>query len=412
MLCRALLMLAFIWPFAVLAQGDETLEFEIRINNSLSPKDVVNAALARSPDNWVIDSKAQYAQALSSRAGSFFSDTPEISINHQNDRFGSNQGLREWESSIDMPMWMPGQKSASRQKARMSEQEAIAYRKLVFLNVTGEVRELLWEIKLAKASLNHARNNLKLSENLARDISKRIEAGNLPRQNSLLSQKEIMGRKMELVTVEAEYIHAAREYESITGLSEMPAIFDEVINHETDAENVPIIELYDARVDYLGADYRENRSRWSSAPKLSVGIKRETGSFLDQNIDSFGIGISIPLGAGVHMTSKRSEAALALAEMERERELIKRQYGLQLHEAEHEIEVCEVQKPLSEAHFNMAKENLRLSQKAFDLGQTDLFDLLKIQEQYFVSSSDNTKITIECNRAVARHNQIKGVLLP
>jgi outer membrane protein, heavy metal efflux system len=98
--------------------------------------------------------------------------------------------------------------------------------------------------------------------------------------------------------------------------------------------------------------------------------------------------------------------------MEREQALVNREYKLSLHEAEHELEVCEVQLPLSASHFKMSQENLRLAQKAFDMGETDLFDLLKIQEQFFSSSAENTQIIIECKRAIARHNQVKGVLLP
>ncbi|HPF47822.1 MAG: TolC family protein [Alphaproteobacteria bacterium] len=412
MLIRVIFFTLVIWPCVLMAQQAETPEFEIIENDTLTLHDVVNAAMARSPDLGVVKSKEENANALRSRASSLFADTPEISLKMQNDRFMSNQGLREWESALEMPLWMPGQKSASRQKARMSTQEARAYQDLALFNVTGQVREQLWQIKIASAALEQARANLKIAEDLDRDIQKRIEAGNLPRQDELLSQKEVMSRKMELITAQAEFIHAGKRYESVTGLTEYPTFFEEEVDHSEDNENAPIIRLYNAKVDYLDAAYNEQRNSWSSAPKLSVGVKRETASYTGQNINSVGVSVLVPLGAGAHMKSKRSEAALALAEMERERELIKREYRLALHEAEHELEVCEAELPLSATHFELAKENLRLGQKAFDMGETNLFDFLKIQEQYFSSAAANKKIIIECKRAVARHNQVKGVLLP
>lgn len=407
-----LILILMAWPFAVLAQGNDVLEFEIKVSDKLTVQDVVNAAFNKSPDQFVVGSKEQYAQALSSRASSLFADTPEISIRLQNDRLFSNQGLKEWESSLNMPLWMPGQKSANRQKARMSDQEAKAYQDLALLNVTGLVREILWEIKLAAAQLGQARDNLKVAEDLGNDIARKIEAGNLPRQNSILAQKEIMTRKMDLIKAEAEYIHAGREYESITGLMEMPAEFEEVAAIDIDTDNVPILNLYRAKVDGLEAEYNIQRKSWGKAPTLSLGVKRETSSFMDQNINSIGVGLSVPLGASAHVKSKRAEAAVVLAEMEREQALINREYRLSLHEGEHELEVCESQLPLSASHFEMSQENLRLGQKAFDMGETDLFDLLKIQEQFFSSSAENTQIIIECKRAIARHNQVKGVLLP
>lgn len=409
---KIIIVFSLIYPCVLWAQDDYSIEFEIHINKELTLNDVVDAAALKSPEFQVIKSKKQNAESLRGVAKRFFADIPEISLKHQNDQLMSNQGFREWESSVDFPLWMPGQRSASLSKAKMSKLEADAYEKLVILNLTGQVREILWELALNKSALEQARKNLSIAEELARDVTKRIEAGNLPRQNNLLSQKDIMNRKMDMVSAEAEYIHAAREYEVITGLLEMPAYFEEVKYEAGNIDYIPMLELYDAKVDVMAAEYREANSSWGRNPTLSVGIKRERGSLIDQNIDSFGVGLSMPLGVGTKMTSKRSQAALALAEMERDRELVKRKYHLELHEAEHSLEVCELQLPLSTEHFTMAEENLRLSQKAFDLGEIDLLDLLRMQEQFFSSSYENIEKTIECKRAVARHNQTKGVLLP
>lgn len=112
------------------------------------------------------------------------------------------------------------------------------------------------------------------------------------------------------------------------------------------------------------------------------------------------------------MTTKRSAAAMTLAEAEREKEFIKRDLKLALHEAEHELELCDVRLPITSSHLDLAAENLRLSQKAFDVGEINLLDLLKIQEQYFISSRQQKRMKLECKRAIARQNQIWGVLLP
>lgn len=392
---------------------------EVEISPALTVSDVVQAAMAHSPDKIVAQSNEKFSDALSSRASSLFSGTPELSFKHQNDGLISDQGLREWETSLDMPLWMPGQKSASRQKARMSEQETAAYQKLITLQIIGQVRELLWKLKLADAVLTESRQNLVIARALENDVLKRIAAGNLPKQDAILSSKEIMARKMDLINVEAEYIHVAKRYESITGLNQMPEFIEEILEHgdknqpqELHVEKSPIVELANAKVGFMRAEFSESNNSWSSAPKLSLGLKRERGSFMDRNIDSVSFGLSIPLGADVHMTSKRAAVAKTLAEAERDRELIKREVRLALHEAEHELEICEVQLPFAQSHFELSKENLRLSQKAFDMGESDLLELLKAQEQYFISSSQNNKKIIECKRAIARNNQIRGVLLP
>ncbi len=415
-------ILILVCPVVLFAQERQPENEEhvvIGVNPSLTMREVVDAAMAISPDQILLQSKSNYTTALSNKASSLFSDTPQISINHQNDSLLSNQGLREWESSLDLPLWMPGQKSANRQKARMSKLENDAYEKLTVLQITGLVRELLWELELADFELKEAQRNLKLAESLNDTILKRIAAGNLPKKDSILGSSEVMDQKIALLNAQAEYIHVAKRYESLTGLTEVPEFIEETLgdfeeSHDfvINPENSPILALADAKLEVFRADYKISKSSWSSAPVLSFGVKRERAHSLDRNIDSVRVGVSVPLGATSHMTSKRSEAAQALAQAEREKKYIERDLKLAVHEAEHELEMCAQQLPILSSHFELAEENLRLSQKAFDMGESSLLDLLKIQEQFFVSSRQNKKMNIECKRAIARQNQIRGVLLP
>ena len=393
------------------ARENVHVEFEIITNENLSIAEVVEAALYHSPEHDVITSKGRYAKALKRQASGLLTSSPILSINHQNDRLISNQGLREWESSLSLPLWMPGEKSASKQKARMSEEEAKVYDEIVLLQLTGEVREVLWNLHLAAAALDQSRKNLINTESLTADINRRIAAGNLPKQNALLSEGDVMTRQMELLNAEADYIDAARQYENLTGLREMPAYFEEVVAEGLKPKDHPSLKLYRAKIDFLQAAYMATRKSLGSNPTFSVGVKRERAMLQDRYIGPIGFGLTMPLGGGAVMTSKRMAAALELAEMERDGVLLERDYRLRLHEAEHELEVCALKMPLSAQHFNMAKENLRLSKKAFDLGETDLIDFLRVQEQSMSSSYDNIKIKIECKRAISRHNQTKGVLL-
>lgn len=389
----------------------EGLEFEIIENSALTLADVLDAAKIRSPERDVVASRQNNTEALRGVSNSIFANRPTLSVVHQNDRLISNVGLIEWESSLSFPLWMPGQKASSKNKARMSEAETEAYEDLVALNLAGMIRDVLWELKLYKAAYGVSKNNLDMAEKLSANIERRIVAGNLPRQNALLGQQEIMKRKMEMLNAEADYIHAAREYESLTGLTEMPADIDEVLMEGLGDESFPLLKLYEAKVGYKNAEYQLMNNSLSNAPNVSLGVKRERGGLQGQYIDSVGVGISVPLGAGSQMTSKRASAAVALAEMERDRAIIIRDHKLNLHEAKHELEVCEQKLPMSKEHFEMARESLRLNQKAFELGETDLIELLRMQEQFVGASFENTNTILECKRAIARHNQVKGVLL-
>jgi outer membrane protein TolC len=141
-----------------------------------------------------------------------------------------------------------------------------------------------------------------------------------------------------------------------------------------------------------------------------VGVKHERGSYGQEPIDSVGVSLTVPLGGGAEMAPKRAEAAEKLAEAERQQELEIRRQKIALHEAEHELEVCLVQQEIAGEHYAMANENLRLARRAFELGESDLMDLLRVQEQYFQSANAHTRWGLECSLKTARYNQTKGIL--
>ncbi len=403
----------FFWVFCSLALRAETEfppDYKLHADPALSLRDVVDAALSRSPDRLMIKSRQEIATALKRKSSSFFSDSPEIAISHQNDSLGSNQGLREWEGSLNMPLWLPGEKSANRKKARMSQAEADAYKALMTWQVAGEVRQILWDIKLAEATVRENRKSLEMARSLDRNMKKQIAAGNLPGRDALLSRQETMSREMALITAQSEYFHAGQIYQKYTGLDRIPADFTEQMVERETGENLPLINLANARVDYLRAEFREITSRWNSPPTLSLGVRRERGAYQDRNIDSVSLGLSFPLGGRVHAAPKRAAAAVTLADAERQREMVRRSQSLQLHEAHHEYETCRAQLLLAEEHFSLAGENLRLGQKSYELGESDMRDFLRIREQYFDSSRKIVTQKITCQRAVARHNQVKGIL--
>lgn len=297
MIIRNFIFVMFVFTCVTKSSAQEIHEmkedFSIEITSSLTMGEVVASAITISPNKITLQAKNDYAAALSNKANSLLSETPQISISHQSDRFISNQGLREWESSLDLPLWMPGQKSANKLKARMSKKENEAYEKLTTLEITGQVRELLWELKLAALELEEAKRDLQFAETLHNEITRRIDAGNLPRKDEILGSKEIMDQKIKLLNAEAEYIHVAKRYQSFTGLTQAPQFIEETVKAPygsdkfvLDKENFPILALADANVELTRADYKISKKSWSSAPIFSIGVKKERGSALDRNINS------------------------------------------------------------------------------------------------------------------------------
>ena len=81
-----------------------------------------------------------------------------------------------------------------------------------------------------------------------------------------------------------------------------------------------------------------------------------------------------------------------------------------MHEAEHNLSVSRAELVLAGKQYEIAKESLRLAQKAFQLGETDLVSLLRVQSQTFEAERAFSTRQVQVQWDVARYNQTVGVL--
>jgi outer membrane protein TolC len=81
-----------------------------------------------------------------------------------------------------------------------------------------------------------------------------------------------------------------------------------------------------------------------------------------------------------------------------------------MHEAEHNLSVSRAELTIAAKQHAIAKESLTLAQKAFQLGETDLVSLLRVQAQTFEAERAFTTRQIQVQWDIARYNQTVGVL--
>ena len=403
--------LIVLWgPVAVYSEEHESGHVRLNPDQTLSLREVVEQAAELAPDRFMVEARNRSGKAYGRKASSFFAGSPQISVHHQNDFLMSDQGLREWEGRLDLPLWMPGEKRAWKSRARAAGTEADAFRDRLIWSVAGEVRDMVWQVKIAEASLEENHAALETAEQLLEDVEKRIKAGDIPKNSALLARQEVAARRIAVKGAERDYVDSVVMYRTYTGLDRIPADISEQQQEVEDDYAVPPVTYARRQLDYYQAEYDSERASWSSSPTFTIGVKRERGGYDDRSIDSVSFGVSVPLGSAAQSAPRRAEAAEKLAAAERELAMAMREQMLALHEAEHELEVCLVQMEITDEHYQMASENLRLAERAFELGESDLMDLLRVREQYFQSSGVHSRQKLQCGLSVARYNQTKGIL--
>ena len=372
---------------------------------------VVAAGFARYPELPLSDAIRGQSQAIQSQASSLLADDPALIVRHESDAANSDAGYRQWEGGLAMPLWLPGQRERRFKVAEATAREADATGRLQKWQVAGAIREVLWSLQIAEAELDLAGRAVQSAQHLEADITARVKAGELARGDLILAQKETLAREIELAAALSNRDAVLRHYQHLTGLAAVPADINEDAaagsavpdDHPALLAAREISARATANRDQIRAEKRAN-------PVLTLGGKTdrpESGLSYDSALY---VEVNVPLGIRSQTALKsadaersRAEAAAALARAEHE---IEHDFGTAI--AAQKLAVQSLQ--LAEHKRQLATEGLRLTQRAFELGESDLFTLLQAHTQALDAERDFNIRRLEQGRAVARVNQALGVI--
>lgn len=385
-----------------------TLQAETR---ELTLPAVVQAAFERSPERGLSDAMHQQGQAIRQQASSLLAGDPSFLLRHENDAVGGDDGYRQWESGLGMPMWLPGQRDRRGKVADTAENEAQAVNKLYLWQVAGQMRELLWSLNIAQAERALARQAVDSAINLEDDIQKRVTAGELARTDLILAQKETLLQEADQVAADSAYETLLGDYRLVTGLSYIPLHLDEVGSDATRiSDSHPALVAARITSERVRAERDQVRGEKRANPLLYLGSKTERPESGESYDTALVVQINVPLGTSGHAAPNIAAAELRLSEAVSELARVRRNLENNLIEATEEKNRTSRTAELSKRQRQLAEEGLRLTRRSFELGETDVFTLLQARTQALNSRHDLRISHLQQGRALARYNQALGVI--
>ncbi len=374
--------------------------------------ETVRATVERHPDYPLIEARRKVAAGYRQQAGSLLGGDPSVDLSATGDSLGSDYGHEEYIAGISAPVWLPGQRSA---KSAIADNIALLadseLRKLGW-KVAGEVLERAWKLRITETDMKQSMKQWAAARALVQDIRHRHEVGEVSRNDLLLAQQD-------LVEAEATYQEAMSAVEtarlawiSYTGFRELPEDLDSSsdLRKERDLDRHPLLLAALAAVDTAAAKAEDARARRRGPPQVSLFAKRDRGSRQEDYTDSLGLAFSIPLG-----THAPAAPAIAEAEAERTRSLaeanlLRRELELRLSQAEQELASAIRLLQLAQQKYDYSHARLKLAQRAFELGEMDLYQLLLARRQSNLATRDLKLRRLERKRAAARKNHALGVI--
>ncbi|QSA96608.1 TolC family protein [Methylococcus sp. EFPC2] len=385
---------------------------ELRSDPKLSLQQVVDATFQQYPQGAVIAALQDEAQALHRRSDSLVAGYPMVYLQWINDAPFNDRGRNEIQTGYQIPVWMWGQRAASRNVAGEAEKGARRFADAVKHEVAGLVRETLWNLALVENRHELARKVYEVSEQTLHAVTRRVELGDLARTDQLMAESDLLDKKNLLVLAEAEVMHARKAYQNLTRMERAPAVYDEHKSplHEI-AEQHPAVAAANAVVERAQAEVEFTRlSKQGNQPSILIGSQHDRGARGEGYDNGTNLVVQIPFGGEAWNAPQVAGASLTLNQKIADRGTLLRQLEKALHEAQHNLEVDEKALELAGRRREIAETHLRMSKLAFEAGEIPLIDYLKIQANAQAAIRDAAERAILLKRDTAFYNQVVGVM--
>ncbi|MBZ0070533.1 MAG: TolC family protein [Gammaproteobacteria bacterium] len=383
--------------------------FVVRAEPSL--RDIIDASVARDPDQSLAGAIRAEGRALQRQSSSLFAADPALTLRHETDAIDTNAGYRYWEGGLAMPVWLPGQRANRRLVATATEEEAAAQEWMLRWRVAGTVREWLWSLRIAEAEWQLAQQAVASARSLQTDVEHRLQAGELARTDLILAQKETLARELELTAANSHHQSLLQRYQMLTGQTELPCLEEESRAADRDiGSGHPVLAAAEVAIARARAERNQIRDEKRANPVVSIGAISERAQQGFSTDQSLALEINLPLGMASQAAPRTAAAERALTESTNTLLRLQRELEQALIQANSERARADQSLRLAQEQQRLAAEGLRLNQRAFELGEGDLFTLLQARAQALAAAREVELQRLAHGRAIARYNQALGVI--
>ena len=410
--CAAATLLIMTAPVCSASAGQSGHAHEsLRLDPSLSLHEVVETALMVYPEWQVQQKRQEQADAWVQRGRSWLLNRPSLMLRYQTDRWGSDDGLVEYEAGIELPLWTWGGRSAVQSFGQALASESGAAAKALRWEVSGMVRMALWDIASAESAHELAKQSREMAARLLKTVERRHELGDIALRDVLLARSTYLDYQSKLIEANAELLDAERAYRAFTGLDRHPELVAETRSELAEIKLThPALALAESVVQRAEAGVAVTRETSDAGATVLIGTRRERPAFGTMLDDSIGVTVNLPFAGSTHRKTAITEAARTAAEASATLNQQMRQLTLAMHEAEHSLTVIAKNLVNASQQFEVAEQQLKMAENAYQSGEIDLIDMLKIEEIAVTARYQLAQLQIDKKRQTALYNQASGEL--
>ncbi len=403
----SLWLLAWAIPFAALIPPAQAVE------TSPTLKQAFKAAWARQPEARAARARRDAVGARRQTADSWLAEPPSLDVSYKTDQLNHDQGSREYEVGLAMPLWLPGERAGQRALAEV-EGAALEWRlESAQLRTAGEVREAWWSLALARIDLEAAEARRQNAERLAADVARRVKAGDLSRADGHQADAAVAGAVAEVARSRGALAEAAKRLRSLTGVTvngAVSAATEPTPSQANEGDTHPLLKDLAARVETARAARNLAGVQSRANPELRLAATRDRAAAGDAWSNTLTLGVRIPFGSDSRQRVRVATATAEETEVEAQLAVEQERIAAEIDAARQREEAARAWLAAAEQRAQLANESRGFFEKSFRLGETDLPTRLRIEGEAAEAEREAARARVELAASVSALRQALGLL--
>lgn len=379
-------------------------------------RELFEAAWSRQPEAQALQARRDAAQAQRRAAEAWTPEPPALEASHKTDRLTRNDGARELEVGIAVPLWLPGERRSTGALADAELAATDTRAGAARLRLAAAVRDAWWNWQRAIVEAEIARGQLDNARRIASDVSRRAKAGELARADQNQAEGAVAAAEAGLATAEAAATTTLQQLKAIAGLS---TAVTPATAARAEAEPEPpagelqthpaLAELQDrANVAERAAALAATQSR--ANPELTLAATRDRGASGERYGQTVTLAVRIPFGGGPRFDSRVATARAEATEAQAQLALDRARLESEREAAVARVEAARAQLAAAERRATLSRETRGFFDKSFRLGETDLPTRLRIEGEATEAERQAARSRIELAAAISAWRQTLGLL--
>lgn len=376
-------------------------------------KDLFEHAWARQPEAQSAALRREAAQAARNGSASWTAEPMALELSRKSDRPGSNQGSREYEVGLAMPLWLPGERA---RKAALGDAEmrAVDSRRLAAqLQLAATVREAWWALQRGQAELGLAQDRLLNAQRLAADVARRVQAGDMSRADQFQADGAVAQAEAALAeaTGGRDVAQAAlAAWGGNLALAEGSEPVAEPLPPTGLPTDHPAVADWQDQADVArrAADLAAVQIR--ANPELTVAATRGRDAAGERYLQTFTVGVRVPFGSGERGRAKEVAARADALDAEVRAGVERDRVAADAAAAQARVKATQAQRDAMARHAALARDTRGFIDKAFRLGEADWPTRLRVELEAVQAERQLARARIDAAAAVSTLRQALGLL--